>query len=135
MPVPQRPKNILSRAIFAWRESINDYEAIEKNSEGLFVGTKPTTAGDITGPAHILFTADAQVKQIVAEITPMARGVQITALPDNLGNIWWGLDNTVDNTNGVPLFPTESEFIAIDDLFDLHIYGELNGDGFAYVWK
>lgn len=59
--------------------------------------------------------------------------VLVTALPDNDNTIWIG-DSGVEDGEGRPLFPAQSETFYVDNLASLWIDSIVDADGVSYVY-
>jgi hypothetical protein len=97
------------------------------------------------GSGNLFFTLDPPnsiingQKDVAAAGTAEALGgptaivsVTIKALGDNTGNIYVG-DSSVDSSNGFILEPGDSVSLDIDDLSDVYIDAQVNGEGVSYL--
>ena len=65
--------------------------------------------------------------------TTAVTGVSVKALRGNTGNIYIG-DSSVDSTNGLVLERGASVDISIDDIADVYIDSDNNGEGVSFIF-
>lgn len=68
----------------------------------------------------------------LAATTPVLSVVMVKALAGNTGSIYVG-DSSVDSTNGYELAPGDSVPVSVDDLANLYIDSDEDGEGVSYV--
>jgi len=89
--------------------------------------TLPTTIYNGQNTVAAAGTAEA-----LAGSQALTSGVLVKALSTNTGNVYVG-DASVDSADGLLLAPSEEVFLEIDNLDEVYIDVDTNGEGVSYI--
>lgn len=100
------------------------------------------TLQSIAGGIGISSSIVAGIKNIIASGTPetivasstTTKSITICALDTNTGNIWVG-DSNVSSASkiGIPLLPSNSITLSIDDSVKVYLDCDVSGEGVSYI--
>jgi hypothetical protein len=101
-------------------------------------GGDPDNPSLVTVPVPATFyhgqkaVASAGNAEVLGTSQAITNGITVKALPDNKGAVYVG-DNSVDSTNGYVLAAGEAVLIIVDDVAEIYVDAEENGDGVCWI--
>lgn len=129
MAVPTNKGPVKASHTFGYDETNNKWTATAVTASG---AASVSIAPPSTLASGQNVVAAAGTAEPVSAVSMPVLGITITANRTNTGNIYVG-DSAVDSSNGLILRRNASVFFDIDNLDDIYVDVDTNGEGYSYL--